>query len=360
MLKTAMALSFSLVVSAAAPAHALDEAIAKDVMVKAVDFYIRPAYADFHEKATALAEATAKLCAWPSNARFEAMSAAFGDTVESWGKVSIIAEGPILQENRFERVLFYPDRKGIGLKQVQALLARPDEAVTDPAALKGRSVGIQGLGAFEYVFFGSYPESVMAGKNNFRCRYGLAVARNVEGIAAELQAAWDDPRGVANDWKNPSKDSASYRNGEEAMQALIGLHVHGIEMVRDQRFRPFYDSNNRKRAPNAALFRRSGNTIRAIAASVAGLGKLWQVADLGVFLPRDQRAYSGNVVFDYKAAATAIGKLPPPTAENLKDDKYLAKLAFIDFTLKDATARINNDVGAAVGLTAGFSFADGD
>jgi hypothetical protein len=200
----------------------------------------------------------------------------------------------------------------------------------------------------------------VAEKNGFRCRYGLAIARNVESIAGELQAAWDDPKGIAHDWKNPSKDSAVYRTGEEAMQALIGIHVHGIEMVRDQRVRPFYDSSNRKMTPNAAIFRRSGNTTLTITANVKGLEKLWQVADLGVFLPEDQQALAGNVAFDYKAAAEAIAKLPAPNAENLADKKYLSKLAFIDSTLKDATTRINNDIGAAVGLAAGFSFADGD
>jgi uncharacterized protein len=360
MLKTALALSALLAAAVGTPALALDDIVAKQVMAKAVDFYIRPAYADFHAKASVLAEATAKLCAVPSEAELKTVGARFSDTIEAWGKVEIIREGPVLEQNRFERVLFYPDRKGIGLKQVQALIAKPDEAVTDPKALGERSVAIQGLGAFEFVFFGSYPEGVVAEKNSFRCRYGLAIAKNVEGIAGELKAAWDDPKGIANDWKNPSKDSAVYRNSEEAMQALIGLHVHGVEMVRDQRFKPFYKGRGEKVTPNAALFRRSGNTIRAIEANVDGLGKLWQVSDMGLLLADNQRALAGNVLFDYKAAAAAIGKLPAPTAEALKDEKYLAKLDVIEFTLKDAIARINNDVGAAVGLAAGFSFADGD
>lgn len=360
MSKTAFALSMALAIMAATPALALDEAVAKSIMTKAVDHYIRPAYADFHKKASALSEATAALCAAPSDAQFKTVGARFGDAIEAWGKVEIIREGPVLSENRFERVLFYPDRKSIGLKQVQALIAKPDETVTDPGALKDRSVAIQGLGAFEYVFFGSYPEGVVAGKDSFRCRYGLAIARNVESIAGELEMAWNDPKGIASDWKNPSRDSAVYRNGDEAMQALIGLHVHGIEMVRDQRFKPFYKGRDQRVTPNAALFRRSGNTIRAITANVDGLTELWQASGMGALLPKDQRTADTNVLFDYKAAGAVIGKLGPPTAVALKDDKYLAKLDFIEFTLKDAITRVNDDVGAATGLLAGFSFADGD
>lgn len=358
--KLAWLLSPLLALAMAAPALALDEAAARAVMAKAVDLYIRPAYADFHLKAAALSEATAKLCATPSEAQLNTVNARFGDAIEAWGKVEIVREGPVLEENRFERVLFYPDRKSIGLKQVQALLSKPDETVADPRALKSRSVAIQGLGAFDYVFFGSYPEGVVAEKNSFRCRYGLAIARNVEGIAGELEAAWNDPHGIANDWKNPSAKSAVYRDGKEAMQALIGLHVHGIDMVRDQRFKPFYKGRGQKMTPNVAIFRRSGHTIQAISANVEGLERLWQVSDMGAILPKEQRAAAGNVLFGYKAAAAAIGKLAPPTASSLKDDKYLAKLDFIEFTLKDTMTRINDDVGAAVGLEAGFSFADGD
>ena len=360
MIKSALPLTLLLLTASAVPAAALDEAAAKAVMAKAVDLYIRPAYADFHNKASALSAETAKLCATPSQDRLKAVNARFADTIEAWGKVEIIREGPVLEQNRFERVLFYPDRKSTGLKQVQALIAAPDESVTDPKALKDRSVAIQGLGAFEYVFFGSYPEGVVADKQSFRCRYGLAIARNVESIGGELEAAWNAPDGIAYAWKNPSADNPVYRTGAEALQALIGLHVHGVEMVRDQRVKPFYKGRGQKISPNAALFRRSGNTIRAMTANVEGLARLWQVSDMGSLLDEDQRASAGSVLFDYKAAAAAIKKLAAPTAETLRDLKYLAKLDFIDFTLKDAIARINNDVGGAVGLKAGFSFADGD
>ncbi|MDB5524139.1 MAG: iron-regulated protein precursor [Rhizobium sp.] len=360
MQKLAWLLTPLLMMASAAPTLALDEAAARAVIAKAVDLYIRPAYVDFHVKAAALSAETGKLCAAPSDDQLKTVSARFADTIEAWGKVEIIREGPVLEQNRFERVLFYPDRKSTGLKQVQALIADPDESVTNPDSLRDRSVAMQGLGAFEYVFFGSYPEGVISGKDSFRCRYGLAIARNIETIGGELDAAWGAPDGIADAWKNPSADNPVYRNGAEAMQALIGLHVHGIEMVRDQRFKAFYKGRDQRMLPNAAVFRRSGNTIRAITANVEGLAKLWQVSDMNALLPADKRSSASSVLFDYKAATAAIRKLQAPTADMLKDDKYLAKLDFIEFTLKDAMTRIDTDIGAAVGLSAGFSFADGD
>jgi len=341
-------------------AAAFEPAAAAKVMANAVDGYIRPAYADFHARTTALADATEGFCKATSDAGLKDVQARFADTVESWGRIEFLRLGPVLEENRFERILFYPDRKSTGLKQVQALLKKPDDSVTDAKALKTRSVAIQGLGAYEYLFFGDYPEAVVAEKDGFRCRYGLAVARNVETIAGELQAAWDAPDGIAHDWKVPSKDNAVYRDDNEAVSSLIGVAVHGLEMVRDQRMKHFYKGKGQKVSPKLAVYWRSGLTMKALTSNVEGLDKFWTVTDITSLLDPDAHSLSESASFDLKTAISALGKLDQPTAERLKDEKYLGKLDFIEFNLKDAMVRIDSDVGGAIGLGAGFSFSDGD
>lgn len=344
----------------AQPALALDDAKARQVMANAVDGYIRPAYKDFHAKAAALAAETDKSCAAPDEDGLTTMRARFAETVASWGHIEFLREGPVMQQNRLERILFYPDRKSTGLKQVQALLRNPDPSVMDAASLKTRSVAIQGLGAYEFLFFGDSPGSVLADKNAFRCRYGLAVARNVEIIAGELQAAWDAPDGIAKDWKNPAADNPVYRDSKEAVSALIGVAVHGVEMVRDQRLKHFYKGRDSKVSPKLAVYWRSGLTMTALTANVDGLTKFWKATDIALIMDPDMGSLADSADFDLHAAVNALGKMDQPTAERLKDDKYLGKLDFIEFNLKDAMTRIDNDVGGAVGLGAGFSFADGD
>ena len=353
-------LSVLLSLSVFQPAAAFEPAAAAKVMVNAVDLYIRPAYADFHAKTTALADATERFCKATSDAGLKDVQARFADVVESWGRIEFLRLGPVLEENRFERILFYPDRKSTGLKQVQALLKKPDASVMDAKALKSRSVAIQGLGAYEYLFFGTYPETVVAEKDGFRCHYGTAVARNVEAIAAELQAAWDAPQGIARDWKHPSKDNPIYRDDKEAVSALIGVAVHGLEMVRDQRIKHFYKGKGQKVSPRLAVYWRSGLTMKALTSNVAGLDQFWSVADIASLLDPDAHSLSESASFDLKTAISALGKLEQPTEERLKDPRYLGKLDFIEFNLRDAMVRIDSDVGGAIGLGAGFSFSDGD
>jgi predicted lipoprotein len=344
----------------AQPALALDDAKARQVMANAVDGFIRPAYANFHRQASGMVYVTRRFCAEPSDDNLKTVTASFTDTMRSWSRIEFLREGPVMQQNRLERILFYPDRKSTGLKQVQALVANPDESVTDATTLKDRSVAIQGLGAYEFLFFGSYPEGIVGEKDSFRCRYALAVASNVETIAGELQAAWDAPDGVARDWKLPSADNPVYRDSKEAVSTLIGIAVHGIEMVRDQRIGHFYKGRDAKVSPKLAIYWRSGLTMAALAANVEGLDEFWRAADIAILLDDDMHSLSESASFDLNAAYGALATLDQPTAERLKDDKYLGKLDFIEFNLKDAMTRINTDVGGAVGLGAGFSFADGD
>lgn len=61
------------------------------------------------------------LCAAPSKTADEAAKAAFADTVSSWSTIEIVRVGPVIEHNRFERVLYYPDKKGLGLKTGAAL-----------------------------------------------------------------------------------------------------------------------------------------------------------------------------------------------------------------------------------------------
>jgi predicted lipoprotein len=353
-------LALTLLAMNTVPALALDDAAARAVMARAVDRYIKPGYADFHASAEALADAAATLCASPSQDQLKAVEGRFAETISSWSRIELLRDGPVMQENRLERILFYPDRKSTGLKQVQALMARPDETATDPIALKDRSVAMQGLGAFEYVLFGVYPESLTTGKQSFRCRYGLAIAKNVAAIAGELDAAWAAPDGIQMQWKNPSATNPVYRDSAEAMQALIGLQVHGAEMVRDQRIKPFYKGRDAKLSPKAAIFWRSGNTVRMIEGNIAGLERLWKVSDMGVLLAPSSRPLADSIFFRYKSAGLAAARLTQPTQQALADKVILGRLDYIEAALKDAIDQINGDIGAAVGLEAGFSFADGD
>ncbi|MGB3832409.1 MAG: imelysin family protein, partial [Mesorhizobium sp.] len=125
---------------------AADTPEAGPIVSRVVADFIQPAYRDFHKATADLDAAVAKLCATPSHELLTEARREFGDTVAAWSRAEIIRFGPVTEQNQLERILFWPDRKSTGLKQVQAAIEKEDPTASDPATLAGKSVAMQGLG----------------------------------------------------------------------------------------------------------------------------------------------------------------------------------------------------------------------
>ena len=224
----------------------------------AIEGFVKPAYGRFHAVSSQLRGEMDALCADQSPDKLAAAQSTFLTLVDAWSEVETIRFGPVTEENRLERILFWPDRKSIGLKQVQAALAGKDASATDPATLKDKSVAMQGLGALEFVLFGTGSEALAEPGDPYRCAYGAAIASNIEDMAAAILAGWQDPAGIARQWANPAPDNPLYRTDEEAMTELFNVFVHGLEMVRDVRLNGFLGDDAGDDKPKQAVFWRSG------------------------------------------------------------------------------------------------------
>ncbi len=338
----------------------LDAAKVPAVMARAVDGFIRPGYRHFTEEAATMEESMAMLCEAPSSESLLNAQSTFGDLVEAWSRIEIVRVGPVLDDNRFERILFFPDRKGTGLKQVQAALAKPDPSVTSVETLKGKSVAMQGLGALEFLLFGTGSETLTATEGNYRCQYGTAIAANLLRLGSELSAAWDAPDGVAAAWKAPGPNNPLYRDEAEAAKELLGVLVHAAETIRDQRIEQFYKGDPKKALPRQAIYWRSGNTFRSITANLEAVRALLDTSGMVELLADGNRSVVSSTDFVARSLSRVSGDIKPDVAEVFEDPAQIAKLDFLLLNSRDLILRLNNDLGGGIGLAAGFSFSDGD
>jgi predicted lipoprotein len=329
------------------------------VMTRAVDDVIRPGYHAFQASAGTLAKATAAFCKAPSEAGRKTVDDAFRQAVADWGHVEIVRIGPVLDDNRFERILFYPDRKGTGLKQVQALLQKRNEADTDAKTMAGKSVAIQGFGALEFALYGTGAETLTTAPDSFRCRYAAAVAAHIETTAGQLVAAWDAPDGVQRDWKHPGPQNPVFRTSKEAITALLGILVHGAEAVRDQRIETFYRNGGTAR-PKSAVFWRSGNSWTSIDANIEGLQTLFEKSGMADLIDPNFLSIAGNIDFVLKSLRRVAPTIDPDIEKAVSTPEEQQKIAFLLVNTRDLILRLNTEYGGAIGLGAGFSFADGD
>ena len=345
--------------SAAPPASGLNEDAVPSVMQRAVDEVIRPGYRNMQQSAARLTTAMNDLCAFGTQQTLDRAKSAFDDTIRYWSTIEIVQTGPVIQDNLFEHILFYPDRKGVGLKQVQALIAKADPKDATVDAIAGKSVALQGLTALEYVLYGNGSDDLINQKGGFRCLYGQAVAGNIQREAGEVVAAWEKPDGVQASWKHPGPQSDDFMDNKEAVTALLGILVHGAENVRDQRLEQFYKGKDTPARPRMAIYWRSKNTWKSMAANLEGIRTLWQKAGMAELLPPEKKQIADAIDTKLKTIIDSVSKLNPDI-EVAVSDAERAKLDTLLSESRDLITTISDQYGAAIGLSAGFSFSDGD
>lgn len=352
----ALALAFALALGQPAAAAVK----ASDVVARAVDGFVRPAYDRLRDHAASMAGAMKNLCEAPSPQHLEAARTQFLGLVEAWSAAEIIRFGPITEDNRLERMLFWPDRKGIGLKQVQAALATRDATAADAAGLAGKSVAMQGLGALEFVLHGTGADALTAANDPYRCAYGRAVAGNVEQIAADVAQAWDRPDGFAAVWEAPGPDNAVYRDGSEAVTELVGAFIEGLDIVRDVRVKGFLGRQAGADRPKQAIYWRSGATAASLAAGLAGMDALFQASKLAEALPQDDRWIAQSIHIQFVNGAATARQAAGPIDAVLADPERRALLEHFSLVTSSLSNLFGARLTAAFGLTAGFSSLDGD
>ncbi len=342
------------------PAYAQSKDGAVAMVAGALHGYIQPAYQAFATAADALYAQVGTLCQQPSAETLEAARDGFDEAVQAWAGIELVRFGPVTEDNRLERIFYWPDRRSIGLKQVQGILAAEDASATSLDTLAQKSVAAQGFGALEFSLFGTGSDD-LAEEAGFRCEYSRTVAANLDEIAGKLGAAWNDEHGIARLWTEPGPDNPLYRSGEESLSDLIDIAIHGLELVRDVRINGFLAETPADDQPKQALFWRSRQTIPAIRSNLRSIGGLLDAAGLEEHLAEDKRWIPGSIHFELANADRALAALgDEPIADILADPDRRAKLHYVRIVTSSLSDLVGRQLSGEFGLTAGFSSLDGD
>lgn len=324
-----------------------------EVLRSSVSNFIRPQMKAFAGESEALSLAVATLCNTPSADALTEAQTAFDSAATAYGRVEFLRLGPLVEDNRADRLLFWPDRRSIGLKQVQAFLAAGE--ATTAAELAGKSVAVQGFGALEFVLFGTGQEVLASTEGSARCGYGQAISKNIAAIAQALSASWNDPDGIAKRLTQPDPANVDYRDTTEALEALVGLVAHGIENVRDTRINPFLPKDDAKPNPRLALFWRSEQTIPMLRANLVSLRQLVELS--GVV---SDAALAAKVTDAFNRAEVALDHVTDPIDAALADPTQNAALGKLVVATQDLQRLIGEELSSTLGLSVGFSSLDGD
>lgn len=331
---------------------------------QALERHIRPGYQGLAAAAGELEEVMASSCEQPASAPHNRIEAAFDGLVKAWGRVEHITFGPITPGERLERIMFWPDRRGIGARQVAYALSTRDPAVADAGRLAEKSAAVQGLPALETLLFPGAAVVEEPDARRHRCAFAAAVSANVSKLAKAIAAAWSDPDGFSQSWLAPGPGNPHFLKPGETTLALAKAFDQGLERVRDQRLGgPLGLNAQRRRLP--AVLAKSGRTMLLIGANVEGLRELYVEGGVERAIMStagsDANTLSlaglvGSELQTAKAGVDALVALPSP----FEDAQGKQRVIALGFPLKNARVTASSLLTTAANLPLGFNASDGD
>ena len=303
----------------------------------AVEDHVLPGMDRFAAASRALSDTALADC------RAAALRPAYHAAFDAWLGIAHLRFGPLEQEGRALAIAFWPDSRGIVARSTDALIADADRSVDDPQAFAEVSVAARGLFALERLLF----EPGMAGyaEDDYRC----ALARAISVDLARMADA------VAQDWRADhaaamiAADDTTYRAPREAQQALYTALTTGLAFNADQRLGQPLGSFDRPR-PERAEARHAERSLRNVKLSLVALRDLARaLADAPI--PQTEAAF--ETALDATATLDAVFAGVDDPQERLKVEILQQRIAAI-------SGAIATEIGAPLGISAGFNATDGD
>jgi uncharacterized protein len=331
----------------------------------ALNTYLRPGFQAFATATQTFKSSAMTLCDTPSAASLTTAQAQFKSTALAYAHVEFARFGPLDVADRADRILFWPDPKGIALHQVQGALAGKDATVLAPQTLAPKSVAMQGLVAAEYLLFGTGADGLASPSADatFRCGYIRSITTLIDGLASTIEAGWrdDSATGAAAQMLDPKPQGQEYRSATEVVQKLVQALSVGTDTIRDQRVSPILGAAEGVPKPRSALFWRSGLTAPFLAADFAGLRDLFEGSALADALAQAGSASTSNSIrFEFDTAAKAASLIASPIEIAVADPAQFAQLKELVFVTRSLGTLLSQNLTDALGLTNGFSLLDGD
>jgi len=342
--------------------HAQAQRVKDESFVKAgervLTGYIRPAVRQLHDKAQELENRLGALCAAPSRDGIDEAKTAFQDTALAFARVEILRFGPLIQKNRFERLYFWPDRRGRALKRVQKALAERDLSILKAENLAAKSVALQGLGGLEFLLFGAGSKEIIT--DQFRCDFAHAIAKNIAATSDELADAWFDDARYSALFLKPAADNPAYRSGREVGAEIFNVMKNSVEAIKLLKLGSVIGEVQAKAKPKRAALWRSGLSIELLIANLEAISKFQKISDLFSSLPEEQAWIGNSVTFEYQNALKRLREIDVPITDAVKDDTQYNKLAYVLQVMENLLVIYNEEAGPTIGLLAGFNALDGD
>ena len=330
------------------PVHSAEAADDVAVATRVAEQFAIPRYRALEDAARSQEAAWKTFCTGPSADGFTGLRAAFGKAADAWASVEVIRYGPIAEDDRYERMEHWPERKNAIGKGLAKLLTGSGAEDLAPARFRQSSVAVQGLSALERLLHdGQDPAALlMAGTPAAarRCAVGTAIASSITGVAVATLAGWQGPALAA--LKDPDR-------AKEAVTRIATDMLAMLQETDEAKLKPVFGESAEAARPSAAEFWRSGRSARTIELNLASIADLTRIMIGGA-------EGADTAVETAESAASIAGSMPADIGPSAQDDKARRRIQLLMTAVRSARQTASMVLPAALGITLGFNSLDGD
>lgn len=316
-----------------------------------------PAHSVWKEADVGLATSAKAFCA--GNEDLAAARQAFLTAQSAWASLQPMAVGPLAEGNRAWQVQFWPDKKNLVARQVQALVnSKPQLSVAD---LDKSSVVVQGLTAYEYLLFDPEIDLQNAEQKARYCPLLVAIGERQQALATTVVEQWQGETGALNQFKLFPNDR--YAEASEAISDLLRTQVSAIDGLKKKLGAPLGRQSKGVPQPYQAEAWRSQASLANLGAALSGAEQLWHGAKsdgIQALLGSDQDALKQRIDAAYADTRQQLAGLQRPLGDLLADEAGRQTLnAFYD-SLNVLHRLHEGELARALGIQLGFNAHDGD
>lgn len=320
---------------------------------QAMTGFLQPSMAGFAEAAETMRQGVDALCSEGQTAGAKTVARVheqFAGLLGAWSRLAFLRFGPLQEDNRYERLYFWPDPRGLVVRQMRPLLAEGEGGPTDDD-IATHSVAVQGLPALELILFGDAANNGVPG--TAACRHARAVAANVLVIASAVQQEWQPEGAFGRRFLAPGDSNPYYRSAAERNNEIVKALAGGLQFIEAAELAPLLPSGD-KVALRRAPFWRSGLTFLHVKEHLQGIADFYR--STGFSLPGGQQWAQNAWLAEMDRAIALSGEL----AGQAPDEWQAGRIEVLEMMIENARGILVEDVAPGLGVTIGFNALDGD
>lgn len=345
------------------------EIILSALATNSYKFHILPRYKNLLERSTALKTHMIQFCSDPSAEGLKITRERFKETVLSFAAIEHVHFGPIVENYRLERLLYWPDHKGRGLRAVRRLLSSKDPEALTPEKFADKSVALQDLAALEYVLYQNdkstafeslFPDDDLG---HYRCIYALRITDNIQTISQEVYTGWKDKNKLVTEFLKPGQTNEHYRKRSEVLLELYHSVVVEMKKIHDFKLKALYGLKVKRLKPKRAPFWRSGLSLKVLKSNIEAIDHFVAVSGFKALLDKSPVDLQFHVTKMFKKVYSILGNFEKRSLtvfDVLQDDQSLSDLKKIAKTVSHLNVGFARYFAIAANLPLGFNASDGD